>query len=129
MSDKASIPNAPGNSDWNTYQAWVAAGGVPDAESTTAEVFDKLLATHESAVQAYLDSEAVAARFDNMDRACYYALRPTSRWYAEAVTFADWRDAVWAYCEDFYAAVMAETQQIPESAEAFIGSLPVRVIE
>ena len=94
----------------------------------TEVMFNQFADKYEVAVQAYLDSEAVAARFDNMDRACYYAMRPTSRWYAEALTFADWRDAVWAYCEDFYMAVMAKTQQIPESIEAFIGSLPVRKI-
>jgi len=91
-------------------------------------MLNNLTDKYEVAVQDYLDSEAVAARFDSMDRACYYAMRPTSRWYTEALTFADWRDAVWAYCEDFYMAVMAKTQQIPESAEAFIGSLPVRKI-
>lgn len=29
-SDGASIPEAPGNLDWDEYQAWLAAGGVPD---------------------------------------------------------------------------------------------------
>jgi len=28
--DNASIPNDPDNRDWQEYQAWLAAGGVPD---------------------------------------------------------------------------------------------------
>ena len=27
---EAHIPNAPGNKDWEKYQEWLAAGGVPD---------------------------------------------------------------------------------------------------
>jgi hypothetical protein len=37
-SDGASIPNVPGNSDWNEYQAYVAAGGVTDPEYTVEEI-------------------------------------------------------------------------------------------
>jgi hypothetical protein len=40
--DGAIIPNAPGNSDWNSYQAYVAAGGVTDPEYTSAELDTKL---------------------------------------------------------------------------------------
>jgi hypothetical protein len=28
--DQAHIPAAPGNRDWDDYQDWLAAGGVPD---------------------------------------------------------------------------------------------------
>jgi hypothetical protein len=28
--DCATIPNAPGNRDWDEYQRWLADGGVPD---------------------------------------------------------------------------------------------------
>jgi hypothetical protein len=28
--DNALIPNDPNNADWQTYQLWLAAGGVPD---------------------------------------------------------------------------------------------------
>ena len=28
--DEATIPNAPGNRDWDEYQDWLDAGGVPD---------------------------------------------------------------------------------------------------
>jgi hypothetical protein len=34
-SDGAFIPNDPGNTDWQEFQAWLNAGNVPDAPEPT----------------------------------------------------------------------------------------------
>lgn len=56
-SDNAVIPIAPGNADYQAYQAWLADGNAPDP--IPSPTTDQLLATFKASVQAALDKSDI----------------------------------------------------------------------
>lgn len=79
-----------------------------------------------SAVQAHLDSEAQAKGYDNILSASSYA-GFTNAFQAEAISFLEWRSAVWTYAYQVLADVKAATRTAP-TVEELIAELPVRVV-
>lgn len=74
--DNASIPNEPGNADWQAYMAWVAAGGVPDpyveppeniarkqreaafnADTVRMDLLDRLRTATPTQINTYVDNQ------------------------------------------------------------------------
>jgi len=89
---------------------WVL-GGPPPAAPT--------LADYEYAVQAHLDSEAIARGYAGILSACSYAGDPNPKFDADGICATDWRSAVWTYCYDFMAS-----GQTPPPVDEFIAMLP-----
>lgn len=78
------------------------------------------------AVQAHLDAAARALGYDNIVSACSYA-GVANPYQAESQSFIVWRGAVWAYCYQVRANVLANLRTAPTEAE-LIAELPVRVV-
>lgn len=81
---------------------------------------------YKSEIQKILDGAAIECGYDNIISACSYAALP-GKYQAEAISFFNWRTAVWDYCTDFLNAVMSGSADVPELQE-LIDSLPTRVI-
>lgn len=74
------------------------------------------------AVQQYLDNLAQVYGYDNIVSACSYAAVP-NKFQAEAITFLEWRSAVWDYCYQVLADVQAGKREIP-AVEQLLAELP-----
>lgn len=73
LADNASIPADPGNSDWQKYQAWLAAGGVPETPDLPPRTVRKSLI-----IQRLHDAGKLAAASAALNSDVY----ARERWYA-----------------------------------------------
>lgn len=108
--------------------------GVPDLVEMTPEEIDARLnppptpeqieAQKVALVQAHMDAQARALRYDDIATACTYAEEPAvPKFQAEGQAFRAWRSDVWAKCYDILSEVQAGTRDIPTDAE-LIAELP-----
>ncbi len=99
--DAAVIPDDDGNTDWQTYQAWLAEGNTPDPappdpnqppDTTTPEY---QFALRSSWVQAWLDTTAQENYYADAARCVSYIASDNAVYAADAAAMSAWRDAVW----------------------------------
>lgn len=126
LSDNAFIPMDNGNSDYQAYKAWVAAGNKP--QPVDAPTFDELVAANTAAVQDEMERQAQAKGYSNLISACTYAAQPAGApFQAEGQAFADWRSKVWQQAYAVLAEVKAGTRAMPTPAEA-VAMMPALVL-
>lgn len=124
LSDMASIPSDPANSDRVAYEAWLAAGNTP--EPMPAPSADEIKASLTNAVQSHMDAAAAAKGYDNILSACSYAAFPNA-FQAEGQSFLVWRADCWVTCYGVLLAVEAGERPVP-TAEELIAELPTLVL-
>jgi len=74
-------------------------------------------------VQAFMDAKAQGHGYDNILSASSYATSTFSKFKAEGIAFAKWRDDVWLHCYSVLAEWEAGTSLITTEDE-LIASLP-----
>ena len=120
LEDGASIPR--GHRWWAEYEAWVAAGGVPDP--VPAPTMADCAAALKTDVQAWLDSTAGQNGYDSLASCISYKDSAIVQWSADATAAIAWRDAVWQACFQWQqSAVSNPPATFPTSAEV-IAQLP-----
>ncbi|MDW9712457.1 hypothetical protein GOB44_21655 [Sinorhizobium meliloti] len=93
------------------------------AEQKAEEARAALQAQFSAAIQAHLDTEARARRYDGIQAAITYRGDPNPQFAAEAEAFFAWRSAVWSHAAAELAKVNAGERPQP-SIEEFIAELP-----
>lgn len=121
--DGANIPSDPGNRDWQDYQAWLAAGNTPAAESEPSP--EQLQAQYTALLDAHIDAKARERGYDSRVTCALRAGYP-GPFQAEGQAFAPWMDACYATGQQVLADVTADTRPMP-TPEAFIAELPPMV--
>ncbi len=116
------VPDAPGNSDYQTIQEWLALGNTPTPEFTAEELLAKTKQELTSAIQQHLDSTAQSKGYDNIISACSYASH-VNQFQQEAIIFLQWRSDCWATAINILNGVQAGTREIP-TVEELISLLP-----
>lgn len=92
-------------------------------EKPKPKVNNLMLSHLRLAVQSKLDDLAMACGFDSMTDAVSYAYSEDPESQRKAKILSNHRDACRAFTAPEYAAMLAETKEIP-TVEAFIASLP-----
>lgn len=124
--DGSYIPADPENTDWQTYQQWLADGNTPDA--APAPTITQLIAANTSALQAEMDRQAAEKNYDNIVSACSYAAQPVGApFQAEGAAFLAWRSDVWVRAYATLAQVQAGTATMPTPQEA-VAQMPPLVL-
>lgn len=116
-------PPAPTDTEAETW-AWNASTKRWISSPTQAAVLSEAKTAYETAAQAKLDALAQSWGYDNIISAASYAASAVPRFKAEADALIAWRDALWTAAYAIEAAVVAGTQQLPATAEAFLALLP-----
>jgi hypothetical protein len=88
----------------------------PDVE-TPAQTEARLAAV----VQSVLDSTAVARGYASILSMCTYATSTNPTFAADGQVGVAWRDAVWTYCYQVMADVLAGTRAVPTTEELLAG--------
>ena len=79
---------------------------------------------YKKAIQNTLNAAAVRIGYLDINDACSYA-GVVNDYQTEALTFFNWRLAVWDYVDEFLTAILAGSDSVP-SIEEIIGALPPR---
>lgn len=87
----ACIPR--GHRWWDEFEAWVAAGGVPEAAIKT---LPQLVAETKAMISRWLDEVVQSKGYDNIVSCASYATSTNATFRAEAEAAIAWRDAVYA---------------------------------
>ena len=130
LSDSASIPADPNNSDYAQYLIWLSDGNTTEPADTPPEPTpDDLKNALIEAVQAHLDAGAQALGYDDIKTAATYAGEPAvPRFQQEGAALRAWRSLCWDYCQSVMDAVTAGDRAIPTETE-LLQELPVLVPE
>lgn len=91
LEDGASIPR--GHRWWDEYEAWCAAGNVPEPAAETP--VSGLIAQTKASISAWLDSVVQAKGYDSIVSCASYASSSDDTFRAEAQAAIAWRDAVY----------------------------------
>jgi len=106
------------------YQAWLAAGNVPDPPEITPEAAEILQTRIATEAQARLDTWAQSRGYDGILSACTYATSQAPRFQAEGQRCVDLRDQTWARLYEILAEVEAGTRPVPMSLAEIEADLP-----
>ena len=107
------------------YQAWLAAGNIPDPPEITPEAAEILQTRIATEAQARLDQWAQSRGYDGILSACTYATSQVNRFQAEGQRCVDLRDQTWARLYEILAEVEAGTRPVPMSLAEIEGDLPM----
>lgn len=120
LSDGATIPR--GHRWWDEYEAWVAAGNIPDP--LPAPTFAQATASLSADVQAWLDTTAQGNDYDSLVNCISFLNSTVAQYAGDAAAALAWRDAVWpAYYQWQQSALANPPATFPTSAEV-IAQLP-----
>lgn len=125
LSDGASIPKDPGNSDYQVYLAWVAQGNKP--LTPPAPTVEEITASIVNAVQDRLDSFARTRNYDGILSAATYATSTIPKFATEGQYAVDVRDATWATLYSILEEVQTGKRVPPMSYEDIKEDLPILV--
>jgi len=120
--DGATIPDDPGNSDYQAYLAWIAGGNVPTPVAALTAAQQQ--ATYSAAGQALLDSTAQAWNYNDMATAATYLQSTIAQFKSEATTLCAWRDNFWYQAGLLEAQIIAGTATLPATTADFLALMP-----
>ena len=95
----------------------------PEPEPPSFEQLEQLFL---SAVQAFMEDGAKAAKYDTLLSACSYAAVPNI-FQAESISFLVWRSSCWDYCHSQIELIKDGKRTIPDIAD-FLLELPTRIL-
>lgn len=93
-------------------------------EPTEEEKQEALVNRYKSAIQSWMDAEAVKLGYDNLLTACTYMNTGVAKFDAEGEGFRQWRSAVWAKGYQLIDEVLSGQREIPEDDADVIALLP-----
>ena len=118
LSDEATIPVAEGNTDYQSYLAWITEGNTPEP----ADVYEPTLAEQAEAVrvalQAAIDDKAKSFGFISGGNALMLYAGFVNPFQPLAQTFATWEASVWYEAELYKAEVFSGNKPMLSTAEA-----------
>lgn len=122
LADNAMIPFDTGNTDYQTYLAWVGAGNTPEPlpSETTEEIVNRL----ESALDRHLDAVANSYRYESIRTMVTYATSEHLTFGPEGKAAVKFRDACYQKAIDVQKDVQAGLRPIPTEAE-LISEMPL----
>ena len=124
LADGANIPNDPANADYQRYEQWLAAGGVPLPLKPQASDPAQLQAMVVQSTQQRLDDFARTRNYDGILSACTYATSSVPKFATEGQYAVQARDATWAALYVLLAEVQAGTRPMPTSYDDVEQMLP-----
>lgn len=115
LSDMASIPNDPANSDRAAYEKWLAEGNTP--EPVPSETPEQILSRLEGSLDAYIDSQAQAYRYESIRTMVTYENDPNPKFNAEGKGAKAFRSACYTLSIQIVGEVQQGFRPIPTEAE------------
>ena len=97
-------------------------------EPTPEEQQQALIERFRSAIQSWMDGEAVKLGYDNVLSACSYINTGNPKFDAEGEGFRQWRSAVWQKGYELIDEVIAGQREVPDDPAEVIALLPELVI-
>ena len=121
LSDNATIPSDPANSDYQEYITWLSAGNTPTPVDppTPAQLF----AVIETRITQHMDEVAQSKKYDNRDSCRLYA-GYTNPFQVESIAFGQWVSACWVSSNQAQTDIANGLRTIPTPEEA-VAELPV----
>lgn len=98
--------------------AWYRKGEAPTPPA------EWLIERFRSAIQTWMDGEAVKLGYDNVLSACSYINTGNPKFDAEGEGFRAWRSAVWARGYELIDEVISGQREIPDDPADVIALLP-----
>lgn len=98
------------------------------AQPTPEEQQAMLIERFRSAIQSWMDGEAVKLGYDNVLSACSYISTGNPKFDAEGEGFRQWRSAVWAKGYELIDEVISGKREVPDDPSEVISLLPELVI-
>ena len=97
-------------------------------DPTEEEQQAALVERFRSAIQSWMDEEAVKLGYDNVLSACSYINTGNPKFDAEGEGFRQWRSAVWAKGYELIDEVISGKREVPDDPADVIALLPELVI-
>ena len=124
LSDGASIPADPANTDYAAYLQWLSEGNTPTpAAIPPAPTSEQILESVVAAIQGRLDNFAKTRGYDGILSACTYASSKIARFMAEGQGCVNLRDATWSAAYVILGDVQAGNRPMP-TLEQTLSELP-----
>lgn len=93
-------------------------------EPTAEEQQQELIKRFRSAIQSWMDSEAIKLGYDNILSVCSYINTGNLKFDAEGEAFRQWRSAVWSKGYELIDEVIAGNRGVPDNPADVIALLP-----
>ena len=106
---------------------WYEVVAIP--EQTAEEQQARLIERFRSAIQSWMDGEAVKLGYDSVLSACSYINTGNPKFDAEGEGFRKWRSAVWERGYELIDEVIAGQREVPDDPAEVIALLPELVIQ
>lgn len=94
-------------------------------EPTSEEQQQELIKRFRSAIQSWMDGEAIKLGYDSILSVCSYINTGNPKFDAEGEAFRQWRSAVWAKGYELIDEVIAGKRDVPDDHADVIALLPV----
>lgn len=127
-SDGAHIPPVEGNTDYQEFLNWLAAGNAAELETIPetplAPSPEKVAAGFIGAIQLRLDTFARGRHYDSILSACTYATSTVPKFKAEGQACVNLRDSTWAAAYAILEQVQAGQRPVPDDLADIEADLP-----
>lgn len=126
-SEAAAWCNENGKATIEDMGDWYEVVAIP--EPSPEEQQQALIERFRSAIQSWMDGEAVKLGYDSVLSACSYINTGNPKFDAEGEGFRKWRSAVWERGYELIDEVIAGQREVPDDPTEVIALLPELVIQ